>query len=99
MNLLCYNKFETIFINVEKWISNIKMLENHWACFLLNLRNRELAWIALKIRKKNIFQGAKQTTHSQVSTQNKLNKLKFRDVFRFQMSIYDGAFLNKKLIP
>ena len=55
MNLLCYNTIETIFIHVDEWISDIKMLENHGACFWLNLRNRELVWIALKIRKKTFL--------------------------------------------
>ena len=59
------------------WFIHFKMLENHWACFLTQFeicrrtRNRELAWIALKIRKKNFSQRAKQNNNSQISTKNK----------------------------
>ena len=42
-------------------MSHINMLENNWACFLTQFeiyrrtRNRELAWIALTIRKKTFL--------------------------------------------
>ena len=48
-------------------ISTIKMLENHWAFFLTQLvicrrtRNRELAWIALKIGKKTFLKVLNKT--------------------------------------